>query len=137
MTGSYPNPTWGDIDSFCKIDGWTQVETTDHVHWEKTLPSGEVLATHRSLAANKTIGPGVFGVILRSQLKVSRHEFWRAISGGKAVDRPTELDEPPAEYPAWIVFGLRKYGLSEAQVRTMTPEEAEALLRKKWSELNG
>lgn len=133
MTGSFPTPTWGDIDRFCKADEWESRETTDHVRWEKVLPTGEFLATHRSLAASKTIKPGVFGTILRTQLKVSREEFWRAIDTGKPVDRPVELEPQVPVYPAWLLVELRKYGVYEDEIRTMTPAEAEELLWKKRS----
>jgi hypothetical protein len=134
VTGSYPAPTWGDIDAFCRADEWEQIRESDHVHWEKTLPTGEVLRTHRSLAANKAISPNVFGLILREQLKVSKHEFWEAVNSGKPVDRPVPLDEAPVEYPAWVVAGLAKFGYSADEVRAMTPDEAEALLIQAWSE---
>jgi hypothetical protein len=137
VTDSYPTPTWGDIDAFCKADEWDEVRETDHVHWEKALPSGEVLKTHRSLAAKKTIGPNVFGVILREQLKVSRDEFWRAINTGEPVARPVEPEEAPPQYPAYVVIGLQKYGYSLAQTHELTPEQAEALLVEKWSSPDG
>lgn len=135
MTAGYPVPTWGDIDAFCQADGWLQVRTTDHVHWEKTLQSGEVLSTHRSLAADKTIGPNIFAKILRDQLRVNKAEFWTAIGGGKPVDRPVDPLEPgPPEYQLWVLMGLAKFGIHEEKVRQMTPEEAEALLHRKWAE---
>jgi len=133
VTPSYPAPTWAHIDAFCRADRWDEVRETDHVHWEKLLPSGEVLRTHRSFASDKPISQGRFGVILREQLKVSRDEFWRAIETREPVDRPVELDEPEKEYPAWVVLGLGKYGIHEARVRAMSPEEAEKLLQEKWA----
>lgn len=133
----YPAPTWADIDAFRKADGWTEVGTTDHVQWEKVLPSGEVLKTHRSFASNKVIKPNRFGVILRDQLSVSRQEFWEAVNSGTPVDRPVVLDDAPPEYPAWVIWGLKKYGYSEKDVRKMTPEDAEALLWGKRSEPAG
>lgn len=133
MTSAHPAPTWAHIDDFCRADEWMEVRETDHVHWEKLLPSGEVLKTHRSFASDKAISPGRFGVILREQLKVSRDAFWQAIDTGKPVDRPVELEEEAPEYPAWVVFGLAKYGVREEEIRKMTPEEAEKLLAEKWA----
>lgn len=130
----YPPPTWADIDAFCKADGWTEARSTDHVHWEKALPSGEVLKTHRSLATNKVIKANRFGVILRKQLQVSRQQFWEAVQSGVAVDRPAVLDDAPPEYPPWVILGLKKYGYGEEDVRQMTPEDAQALLWEKRSE---
>lgn len=135
MTAGYPVPTWGHIDAFCSADGWVQVRTTDHVHWEKTLHGGEVLSTHRSLAADKAIGPNVFATILRDQLRVNKAEFWMAINTESPVDRPVDpLEEAPPEYQLWVLMGLAKFGIHEEEVRQMTPEEAEALLHKKWAE---
>ncbi len=74
------------------------------------------------------------GVILRNQLKVSRDEFWAAIRSGDPVDRPVALDESAPEYPAWVVAGLIRVGIAEAEIREMSPTEAEALLHQKWSE---
>jgi hypothetical protein len=133
----YPTPTWADIDSFCEADGWTKSGTTDHFHWEKVLPGGEVLKTHRSFASNKVIKPNRFGVILREQLQVSRQQFWDTINSGTPVDRPGILDDAPVEYPAWLIWQLKPYGYSEEDVRSMTPEDAEALLWKKRSEPAG
>jgi hypothetical protein len=130
----YPPPSWGHIDAFCAADGWTQCRTTDHVHWEKVLPDGSVLKTHRSLASNKVIKPNRFHLILREQLQVSQKQFWEAINTGSPVERPVILDDAPPEYPAWVVWGLKKYGYTEDDVRKMTPEDAEALLQEKWSE---
>lgn len=81
----------------------------------------------------KDIGPAVFTQILRRQLHVSKEQFWNTIDTGQPVDRPTDTDEPPPEYPAWILVGLMKHGYSEDDIRAMTPEEAEALLYEKWS----
>lgn len=134
MTAGYPAPTWGAIDAFCKADGWTEVGTTDHVHWEKTLPSGMVLSTHRSLAANKAIRPNIFATILRDQLMVNKAEFWAAIDTGEPVNRPVDpLEEAPSEYPLWVLMGLAKFGIHEEEVRQMTPDEAAALLQGKWA----
>jgi hypothetical protein len=130
----YPTPTWADIDRFCRADGWTNVGTTDHVQWQKVLSGGEVLKTHRSLAANKVIKPNRFGVILREQLQVSRQQFWETINSGTPVDRPVALDEAPVQYPGWLIWQLKRYGYSEEDVRKLTPEDAQALLWEKRAE---
>lgn len=131
---SYPPPTWGDIDAFCEADGWEGDRDTDHAFWEKTLPNGEVLQTHRSFKVSEEIGPNLFGLILRSQLKVSRTEFWEAIRTGKPVTRPVDpLDEVPA-YDAWVVSGLLSKGYTEDQIREYSPEDAKELLQRLWSE---
>jgi hypothetical protein len=134
VSDSYPNPVWGHIGEFCTADGWSEVRSdTGHIFWERTLPDGTVLQTHRSMDAGKRISPNVFARILRDQLRVNKAQFWEAIRTGQPVDRRMPLDEAPPEYPAWVVVGLLKYGYTEDQVRGMTPEEAEALLTEKWS----
>ncbi len=77
-------PTWGEIERFCRLDGWREARRSGHVFFEKVLPDGAVLQTHRSLSKRKTMSPGRFKAILRYQLKVSEEEFWRVLeSGGK------------------------------------------------------
>jgi hypothetical protein len=85
------------------------------------------------MSPSKEIKPNVFARILRDQLRVSRDEFWAAIRTGQPVNRPVELDPPPAEYEAWVVTGLSKHGYDEDRVRAMTPEEAKARLLEIWS----
>jgi len=138
VTPSHPNPVWGHIEEFCNADGWENVRSdTGHSFWERILADGTVLRTHRSMDPNKRIAPNVFARILRDQLRVSKAEFWQAVNSGMPVDRPVELDEPPPEYPGWVVLGLMKLGLSEGQIREMTPDEAESLLHERWSSRGG
>jgi hypothetical protein len=80
-------PTWGEVERFCTIDGWTEVRRTGHVFYEKVLPSGTLLRTHRSFASRKTMSPGRFKAILRFQLLVTEEQFWRALETGRPVDR--------------------------------------------------
>src|SRR6188472_1031507 len=90
VTNPPRTPTWAEIEEFCGIDGWTLVRETDHAFFQKVLPSGEVLETHRSFSSNKTMSQGRFGVILRTQLRVTRTEFWHALQTGEPVERPSE-----------------------------------------------
>jgi hypothetical protein len=134
---SYPSrtPSWDEIEQFCKIDSWETVRSTDHVFFRKILPSGEVLETHRSFSGNKSMSPGVFSVILRTQLKVSRQQFWQALTSGEAVVRPDpDLPEPEPQYDAWVILGLKKQGLSEDEIKQMTPDEAKQHLHDLWSQ---
>lgn len=55
MTPSRP-PTWREFERFLAIDGWVEVRRTGHVSYEKELPDGEILQTHRSLAGDKSMG---------------------------------------------------------------------------------
>ena len=80
-------PTWAQIESFCRIDGWREVRRSDHVFYEKVLAEGVVLRTHRSFSSRKTISPGRFKAILRYQLRVTEEQFWLALDTRSAVDR--------------------------------------------------
>lgn len=132
MTGSFPAPTWGDIDRFCEADGWTDDGSTDHVFWEKVLPNGELLQTHRSFSANTEIGVDLFRMILREQLKVSRGDFWNAISTGEPVERPVEIEDSPV-FEIWVVRGLMDHGYTEHAIKELGPDAAKALLHQLWS----
>jgi hypothetical protein len=130
----FPTPTWGDIDAFCKVDGWHEARITDHVFWEKILPGGELLQTRRSFAQGDEIGESLFRLILRRQLQVSRDEFWGAINSGKPVDRPVDPLEDAPTYAPWVVSGLLAKGYQEEQINELEPEQAEKLLLRLWSE---
>lgn len=80
-------PTWAEIEQFCRIDGWVEVRRTGHVFYEKVLPNGTVLRTHRSYSSKKTTSPGRFHAILRHQLGATADEFWQALETRKPVDR--------------------------------------------------
>lgn len=127
-------PSWDEIEQFCRIDGWVYERSTDHVFWQKALPSGEVLETHVSFASGKSMSPGRFGSILRTQLKVTKVQFWRALQTGERVDRPAELEDFVPGHEAWVVLGLEKHGLTEEEIGVLSPEDAQSLLHQKWSE---
>ena len=73
-------PTWAQIERFCRLDGWRETRRSGHVFYEKVLPDGTLLQTHRSHAKRKTMSPGRFKAILRHQLKVTEEEFWRVLT---------------------------------------------------------
>lgn len=80
-------PTWAQIEKFCRLDGWSEVRRTGHVHFEKVLGDGTVLRTHRSFASRKTMSPGRFNAILRYQIRVTAEQFWETVDTGEPVDR--------------------------------------------------
>jgi hypothetical protein len=126
--------TGAELEQFCQIDGWEQIRETDHIFWQKVLPSGEVLQTHRSFSANKTFSQNVFGLILRDQLRVSREAFWTALQTGEPVHRPVPVDEAPPTYPGWMIEGLLAQGVTEDQIREWTPAEAQTQLEELWAQ---
>jgi hypothetical protein len=58
-----------------------------------SFPDGRTLQTDISHDRSSTISAGLFGMILREQLEVSRTEFWEAIRTGEPVDRPVPTDD--------------------------------------------
>ena len=80
-------PTWAQVERFCVVDGWSEVRRSDHVFFEKVLPDGTVLRTHRSFSSRKTMSPGRFKAILRYQLRVTEEQFWQALETRRPVDR--------------------------------------------------
>jgi hypothetical protein len=127
-------PTWGEIERFCRIDGWQETRRTGHVFFEKTLADGTVLRTHRSFAGGKTMSAGRFKAILRNQLRVSEEDFWRALEAGEPVARPSKLLEAEPGLPAHLVRVLKiELRLSETEIAELTPAEAERLVHEHWS----
>jgi hypothetical protein len=80
-------PTWGQIEQFCRIDGWREVRRTGHVHYEKLLADGTVLRTHRSFSSRKSMSPGRFKAVLRHQLCVTEEQFWSVLETGNPIQR--------------------------------------------------
>ena len=128
-------PTLGEIEQFCRIDGWHESRRTDHVFFEKTLADGTVLRTHRSFASGKTMSAGRFKAILRDQLRVSAKDFWRALETGQEVARPSEPPAADVGLPAYVVRVLKtELHLSEAEIAKIAPSEAERLVHEHWSQ---
>lgn len=127
-------PTWGEIERFCRADGWREARSTDHVFFEKTLGDGTVLRRHRSFASGKTMSPGRFKAILGTQLQVSEEDFWRAIETGKPVTRPSRPPATEAALPAYAARVLKdELHLSEDEIARLTSAEAERLVHEHWS----
>jgi hypothetical protein len=128
-------PNWGEVEAFCHADGWRQVRSTDHVFWEKVLGSSEVLQTHRSFSSDRPLSPGQFGFVLRTQLKVSREDFWRAVETGQPIERPSAAPAEPLALPLWVVTVLvDELHLSQEEISRLSPEEAIDRVHQHWSE---
>lgn len=127
-------PTWGEIERFCRIDGWRESRRTNHVFFEKTLSDGTVLRAHRSFATGKTMSPGRFKDVLRSQLHVSEDDFWAALKTKEPVARPSAPPADQADLPAYFFPVLRdELHLSEAEIAELAPQDAERLVHEHWS----
>lgn len=129
MTPSRP-PTWREFERFLAIDGWVEVRRTGHVFYEKVLPGGEILQTHRSLAGDKSMSKGRLRQILAIQVQASVSEFWRALATGEPVPRPSPRPEPvPATLTLWLAIALeRELGIEQSEVEGLDRRAAQALL---------
>lgn len=127
-------PSWRQIEEFCQIDNWTVVRETDHRFFQRVLPSGEVLETHTSFASGKAMSQGRFAAILRTQLKVTRKQFWEALRSGRPVERPAPVEPEGPKHRLYVVQVLtRELGMSENEIANLTVEEAERLVHEHWS----
>lgn len=138
---SWPQPTRQDHERFCLAEGWDRVRDarghtdTHHVTYEFDLPDGRILRTRISHPVDHSdYGRDLWTHILRDQLQVSEREFWvcvkDAVMPNRGVPQP-----PPEALPAEVVHLLITRGrLDEAQVRTMSRDEAIARLQRFWAE---
>ena len=135
-------PTWGEMEKFLQADGWTRLPASSrggsgqrHIFFEKLLDSGELLQTHISHSRRGGPSPGRFGVILREQIKVSRAEFWAALSSGKPVARPAPVEtEQQVEHEAWVISVLAgELHMTAEQIEQLDVEEARQLVLEHWS----
>jgi hypothetical protein len=102
-------PTADELGQFFMYDEWTEVRSTNHTHFEKTLPSGEILESHRSFSDDKELSPGRFKAVLSTQLKVGQAEFWEVLRLRRPAPRPSPALEPmPASLPLWLALALER-----------------------------
>jgi hypothetical protein len=128
-------PTWREIEEFCQKDGWETIRATGHAFFRKVLPDGTVLETHRSFASDKTMSPGRFLAILRTQLRISQEAFWETPRTGRPAARP---ETPPRterpSIPAWIVrILLEDVGLSEPEIAELSEADAQRMREEFWA----
>lgn len=117
--------TWADIGAFLKADRWTPGRKTDHQFFTKLLPDGTTLETSISNSGRKTLTPGRFSDILRTQLRVSRDDFWEAIRAGNPAARPSVVEVPPPQHLSWVVRVLsNELHMSAEEIGKLSVEEA-------------
>lgn len=123
-------PTWGEIEQFLVPDGgWEPTEGKKHVFYEKTLPDGRVLNTHVSHDRDRSMSPRTFSLICRTQLEVTRDEFWRTIREGKSVRSGATGPVPPKPPSLAMLRELqRELHLTEAKLAGVTFDEAKRRL---------
>lgn len=119
---------------FVETEGWEKKgtargagKTGDHYRYNLHLATGDVLTTRVSHGSGQINDPKLIAAIYRDQLAVSEESFWRCVKDGVLPPRP----EPPTTAPegealdAKLVRNLiRKVGLSEAEIATLTKAEA-------------
>lgn len=119
-------PTWDELREFLKYDDWEPERATDHDHFEKALPDGEILRTRASRAGSKTMSPGRFKAILADQLRLSEAEVWEVVRTKTPAARPSPAAElPPKSLPLWLARALdREVGLSREQISQLDEDAA-------------
>ena len=62
--------------------------------------------------------------------------FWRALSERRPVDRGDASPVPPTgpSIPGWVVDGLLRAGVDEADLRGLTADEARRRLEDIWAQ---
>lgn len=135
-------PTWGEIEKFLQIDGWTALPASSrggpsqrHIFFEKLLDSDRLLQTHISHSRGGRPSAGRFALILREQIEVSRTEFWQALRSGEPVARPATVEaEQRVEHEAWVVAVLvGELHMTAEQVEELDAEQARQLVLDHWS----
>ena len=127
--------TFDEHRRFCQVDGWQRRadkpgrSVSKHEVWTRTLPNGDILHTSISKGRGE-YGPGLFTRIVRHQLGVTIDEFWTAVDKGVAPAR--DVTAPPRPQgtmlPLSVVLRLRSLGVTEAQMRALSPDEVARLL---------
>lgn len=129
-------PTWKQLERFCQVEGWEDRDaargrpTGDHKRFRLRLPGGDVLRTKVSHGAGQ-ISADLFKHILREQLQVTEREFWAAVDK-RAPPTRAPAPAPPEGHrlPARLVEPLSQIGIPDDRLRTLSVDQAEALLRE-------
>jgi hypothetical protein len=124
------------VRRFCQIDGWRRTadapgrRVAKHEVWLKTLPDGTVLRAAISKGRGEYTR-SLFAQILKHELRVGEHDFWRAVDKGVAPARPEQVGARSPEgttLPLTLVARLLRSGYAESDLRGLTREQAESLL---------
>jgi hypothetical protein len=91
---TWPAPSREAHNSFCLIEGWTEVRNAQrqkvrhHLTYELTRPDARLLRTGVSKPPNKdTYGAEIWSHILRDQLQVDETTFWARVQDKTKPDR--------------------------------------------------
>ena len=129
-------PTWKQLERFCQVEGWEDRDaargrpTGDHKRYRLRLPDGNVLTTKVSHGTGQ-VDVGLFTRILRDQLQVTEQEFWAALDDRQPPVRvPAPVAPTGHRLPARLVEPLSRLGVPDEEIRGLSAEQAEALLRE-------
>ncbi len=137
---TWPQPTRADHDAFCRREGWTRVRDsrgstgTHHITYELALPDGQVLRTRVSHPPDqRDYGASMWSHILRDQLRVNEEEFWACVRTATMPDRG-DVQAPAEALPAELAYLLvRRVGLAEHEVASLTRAQAIERLQQYWT----
>jgi len=71
-------PKWRELKRFCENDEWELYKDTDHYYFRKTDEDGMIRKTKVSKGSGE-IKPGLWQVILKKQLQVTKEYFNKKI----------------------------------------------------------
>ncbi|WP_375387393.1 cytotoxic translational repressor of toxin-antitoxin stability system [uncultured Amnibacterium sp.] len=137
---SFPAPNRSAHDTFCRIEGWSEVldargrPVEHHRTYELVLPDGQVLRTHISKPVNgDTYGARLWSHILGDELAVSAETFWTCVQNGVMPARSAP-SAPSEAVPLALVRELqRRLHLTEQEIGAMDREEAARRIAEFWS----
>ena len=137
-----PPPRHADLRRFCELDGWEELtgaagKRGDHFRYRKILPDGTILRARVSHGSGRIEDPGLWRHIWRDQLGLETEvEFWEVLEQRRPSARAGVASPPPPgpSIPAWVVEGLLRAGVSEAEIRQLGESEARRRLDDLWSQ---
>ena len=133
-------PSYGEVEEFCRLDGWTPLRPTDHQPYRKVLvcPDGNiVLDTHVSFDRKKSMSHGRWRAILRHQLACTEEDFWNVLHAREPLSRPcpprTESPTGPIVAPNVMRVLSVDLHMSATDIEQLTTQQALELAQEYWS----
>jgi hypothetical protein len=141
MSQKWPPAMRTDHQKFCETERWERVRDaqrrtgTHHVTFELALPDGRTLRTRISHPVDRSdYGKSMWSHILRDQLDVDEEAFWDCVTHGRIPHRGAVQVASAESIPARVVqILLREVGLTEAEVATLTRDDAIARVNQHWT----
>lgn len=131
-----PPPSFDDLRRFVEIDAWEELEraqggTGNHHRYRKVLVDGTILRTRVSHGCREIGDAGLWKRIWHDQLELENEDvFWQSSRDRKPVDRGDAAHPSPSSpsIPAWVVTGLLRSGVLEADIAALDAADAQHLL---------